>query len=232
LGVNFIDTADAYGPEVSEQLIAEALYPYPEDLVIATKGGVVRGRVHDWYPDGRPDHLRQALDDSLRRLRLERIDLYQLHAPDPQVPLEESLGALADLQREGKVRHLGVSNVSLHQLHQAQKVITVASVQNRYNLADRDSEKVLQACERQGIAFIPWYPLAMGKLTGPANHLSAVAWACNGTPAQIALAWLLRHSPVMLPIPGTARVRHLEENVAAARMQLTEEEYQRLFEDA
>jgi aryl-alcohol dehydrogenase-like predicted oxidoreductase len=232
LGVNFIDTADAYGPEVSERLIAEALYPYPKYLVIATKGGLVRGRVHDWYPDGRPAHLRQALDDSLRRLRLERIDLYQLHTPDPNVPLEESLGALADLQREGKVRHLGVSNVSLHQLHQAQKVIAVAAVQNRYNLTDRDSEKVLQACERAGIAFIPWYPLATGKLTGPANHLSAVAWACNGTPGQIALAWLLRHSPVMLPIPGTGRVRHLEENVAAARMRLTEDEYQRLTEDA
>jgi aryl-alcohol dehydrogenase-like predicted oxidoreductase len=176
--------------------------------------------------------LRQALDDSLRRLRLERIDLYQLHAPDPRVPLEESLGALADLQREGKVRHLGVSNVSLQQLQQAQKIIPVASVQNRYNLTDRDSEGVLQACERQGIAFIPWYPLATGKLSGPANHLSAVAWACNGTPAQIALAWLLRHSPVLLPIPGTARVRHLEENVAAARMRLTEDEYQRLTEDA
>jgi aryl-alcohol dehydrogenase-like predicted oxidoreductase len=232
LGVNFIDTADAYGPEVSERLIAEALYPYPEDLVIATKGGLVRGRVHDWYPDGRPAHLRQALEDSLRRLRLERIDLYQLHAPDPKVPLEESLGALADLQREGKIRHLGVSNVSLQQLHQAQKVIAVASVQNRYNLADRDSEKVLQACERQGIAFIPWYPLGTGELTGPGNHRSAVAWECNGTPAQVALAWLLRHSPVMLPIPGTANVRHLEENVAAARMRLTDDEYQRLLEDA
>ncbi len=220
LGVNFVDTADSYGPEVSERLIAEALYPYPPDLVIATKGGLVRPRPAAWDADGRPAHLRRAVEGSLRRLRLERIDLYQLHAVDPRVPLEESVGALADLQAEGKIRHIGVSNVSAAELARAQRVAPIVAVQNRYNLTDRASEDVLAICARDGLTFIPWFPLAAGPLAAPGGPLARIAAEQRATPAQVALAWLLHHSPAMLPIPGTARRDHLEENVAAAALRL------------
>jgi pyridoxine 4-dehydrogenase len=228
LGVNFIDTADSYGPEVSERLIAETLYPYPEDLVIATKGGQERPGPDLWVPNGRPEHLRAALEGSLRRLRLDQIDLYQLHRPDPKVPFEESVGALADLQREGKIRHIGLSNVTREQLAIAQKIVRIVSVQNRYNLTDRVSEDVLVACEHQGIAFIPWFPLAAGPLTEASGLLGRIAQRHGATPAQVALAWLLQRSPVMLLIPGTSKVAHLEENVAAAALKLTDEEYAEL----
>ncbi|HWE64135.1 MAG TPA: aldo/keto reductase [Chloroflexota bacterium] len=221
LEINFIDTADSYGPEVSENLIAEALYPYPKGLVIATKGGQVRPGPDQWVPDGRPEHLRQACEGSLRRLRVDHIDLYQLHRPDPKVPFDQSVGALAALQREGKIRHIGLSNVTVDQLEQASRIVQVVSVQNRYSLFDRSSEGVLQACQREGIAFIPWAPLGSGK---QAAALEQVAARHQATPGQLALAWLLHHSPVMLPIPGTSRVAHLEENVAAVAIRLTDEE--------
>jgi pyridoxine 4-dehydrogenase len=220
LGVNLIDTADSYGPEVSENLIAEALYPYPEGLVIATKGGLRRTGPGEWPRDGRPERLRECCEASLRRLRLERIDLYQLHSPDRNVPLEDSVGALRDLQAEGKVRHIGVSNVSLVELERARAVADVVSVQNRYSVAERDSENVLDACERDGVGFIPWFPLATGDLARPGGPLDELARACDATPGQLALAWLLHRSPVILPIPGTASVEHLEENVAAADLTL------------
>jgi pyridoxine 4-dehydrogenase len=225
LGVNFIDTADAYGPEVSERLIAEALYPYPPGLVIATKGGLERTGPGQWPTNGRPEHLRRALEDSLRRLRLERIDLYQFHRPDPHVPFEESVGAIAALQREGKIRHVGLSNVSTDQLARAQGIVPIVSVQNRYSIDDRQSEDVLAACERQSIGFIPWLPLGTGRLD---DLLERIARRHDATPRQITLAWLLRRSPVMLPIPGTSSVAHLEENVAAATIRLSAEEFEEL----
>jgi pyridoxine 4-dehydrogenase len=230
LGINLIDTADSYGPHVSEELIAEALHPYPEDLVIATKGGLTRTGPSEWPRDGRPEHLREACEGSLRRLRVERIDVYQLHAPDPRVPFEDSVGALKDLQDEGKIRHVGVSNVSVEQLGIAREIVPVVSVQNRYNLADRSSEDVLAECEGLGIGFIPWWPLAAGSLAEPGGPVAAIAERHDATAAQVALAWLLQRSAVMLPIPGTGSVEHLEENVAAAQLRLDESEMRRLSE--
>jgi pyridoxine 4-dehydrogenase len=224
LGVNLIDTADSYGPEVSEGLIAEALHPYPDGLVIATKGGLTRSGPDSWNRDGRPEHLREACEGSLRRLRLDRIDLYQLHAPDPKVPFDESVGTMASLHDEGKVRLVGLSNVSVEQLHQALEIVPIASVQNRFNLTDRSSEDVLDECERLGIGFIPWFPLATGKLARPGGPLDEIAERHDATPSQIALAWLLARSPVMLPIPGTGSVEHLEENLAAAQIELSEDQ--------
>jgi aryl-alcohol dehydrogenase-like predicted oxidoreductase len=224
VGVNLIDTADSYGPEVSENLIAEALHPYPDGLVIATKGGMRRTGPGEWPLDARPERLKQCCADSLRRLRLERIDLYQLHAPDPKVPFEDSVGALKELQDEGKIRHVGMSNVSLEQLEQARGLVDVVTVQNRYNLTDRSSENVLDACDQAGIGFIPWFPLAVGSLAEAGGALEEVAHAHDATPAQVALAWLLARSPVMLPIPGTGSIEHLEENVEAVELTLTHEE--------
>jgi pyridoxine 4-dehydrogenase len=221
LGVNLIDTADSYGPGVSEELIAEALHPYPDGLVIATKGGLVRPGPGDWRRNGRPEHLQAACEASLRRLRVACIDLYQLHAADPNVPYAESIGALARLQAAGKIRHIGVSNVSVQQLQQARSLVTVVSVQNRYNLEDRGSEPVLKACERDALAFLPWFPLAAGPLAQPHGALARVAQRHRATTAQVALGWLLAHSPVMVPIPGTASMAHLEENCAAAALALT-----------
>jgi pyridoxine 4-dehydrogenase len=222
LGVTFFDTADSYGPEVSETIIAEALHPYPAGLVIGTKGGFTRpGR--SWRADGRPAHLRAALDGSLQRLRLERIDLYQFHTPDPRVPFAESIGTLADAQRAGKIRHIGLSNVSVAQLAEAERLVEVVSVQNEYNLNDRASEDVLAACTQRGIAFIPWYPLGAGSALRAAK-LKRVAARHGATPAQVALAWLLERSPIMLPIPGTSAIAHLEENVAAATLRLSAED--------
>ena len=228
LEVNLIDTADSYGPEVSENLIAEALYPYPDGLVIATKGGLRRTGPGKWPRDARPERLKECCEASIRRLRLERIDLYQLHSPDPKVPLEDSLGALRDLQDEGKIRHIGVSNVSAEQLDRARAVVDVVTVQNRYNLVDRSSEDVLEACERGGLGFIPWFPLATGDLARPGGPVDELASAHEATPGQLALAWLLARSPVMLPIPGTASIDHLEENVAAQRISLDGEDLERL----
>jgi pyridoxine 4-dehydrogenase len=224
LGVNLIDTSDAYGPHVNELQIAEALHPYPEGLVIATKGGLVRDESGAWIRDGRPERLREACEASLSRLRLERIDLYQLHAPDRRVPLEESVGALARLRDEGKIRHVGLSNVGVEQLERARRIVPVASVQNRYNLADRSSEDVLRHCEGEGIGFLPWHPLAVGELARPGGRLDVVARAKGATPAQVALAWLLSRSPAALPIPGTASLAHLEENAAAAALPLEDDE--------
>jgi pyridoxine 4-dehydrogenase len=224
LGVNLIDTADSYGPEVSENLIAEALHPYPDGLVIATKGGLRRSGPGRWPNDARPERLKECCEGSLRRLRLERIDLYQLHAPDPSVPLEDSLGALKELQEEGKIRHIGVSNVSLEELERARAVVDVVTLQNRYSVVDRHFEDVLEACEEAGIGFIPWFPLARGDLAEPWGPLDEIARARGATPGQVALAWLLAHSPVMLPIPGTTSVAHLEENVAASALRLSDDE--------
>jgi aryl-alcohol dehydrogenase-like predicted oxidoreductase len=224
LGVNFIDTADAYGPNVSEELIAEALYPYPAGLVIATKGGHVRSGPGRWETDGRPEHLRAACEGSLRRLKLDRIDVYQFHRPDPRVPYAESIGALVDLQREGKIRHIGISNASVEQLASARKLAQIVSVQNRYNSGDRASEDVLKVCEQEGIVFIPWAPVAAGSLARPGGPLDTIARTYHATHGQIALAWLLQRATVMLPIPGTSRVAHLEENVAAAALRLAEED--------
>jgi pyridoxine 4-dehydrogenase len=223
-GANFIDTADSYGPGVSERLIAKALYPYPRDLVIATKGGLVRPGPDRWEPDGRPQHLREACEGSLMRLKLDRIDLYQLHTVDPRVPLEDSLDTLLNLQREGKIRHIGVSNVNLSQLAQARAAVQVVSVQNRYNIEDRTHEDVLEACTRNGLAFLPWYPLAAGALASASGLLDEIARRHRATRSQVALAWLLRRSPVMLPIPGTSSIAHFEENMAAASLRLTEDE--------
>ncbi|MBX6390447.1 MAG: aldo/keto reductase [Frankia sp.] len=228
LGVNFIDTADSYGPYVSEELIAKALYPYPDGLVIATKAGLVRTGPNEWVPLGRPAYLRQEVEMSLRRLRVERIDLFQLHRIDPQTPPEDQLGELRALQREGKIRHIGLSEVTVDELLNAQSLVEVVSVQNRYNLADRASEEVLDYCEREGLGFIPWFPVATGRLARPGGPLDAAAKAHGATPAQLALAWLLRRSPVMLPIPGTKSVAHIEENVAAAGITLSDEEYRAL----
>ena len=228
LGINLIDTADSYGPDVSERLIAEALHPYPDGLVIATKAGLVRGGPGDWRSNGRPEHLREACEGSLRRLRREQIDLYQLHRPDPDVPYEESLGALVDLQREGKVGQIGVSNVKIAQLEQALGLAEIVSVQNRFNLTDRRSEDVLEACAERGIAFIPWFPLATGSLARPGTALDEIASGQDAAPSQIALAWLLRRAEVMLPIPGTSSIEHLDENVAAAGVELSDEDMEAL----
>jgi pyridoxine 4-dehydrogenase len=228
LGVNLIDTAESYGPFVSEELIAEALHPYPAGLVIATKTGLERPGPDKWVPDGRPERLRQGLEGSLKRLRVERIDLYQLHRVDPRVPAEDQFGVFREFQREGKVRHVGLSEANLDQVERAGEYFPVATVQNRYNFADREWEIVVDHCEREGIGFIPWYPLQVGKLDEPGTPLAAVAEAKGATPSQVALAWLLQRASVMLPIPGTSRVKHLEENVGAAALRLTEPELKRL----
>jgi pyridoxine 4-dehydrogenase len=226
LGVTLIDTAESYGPYVSEELIAEALHPYPKDLVIATKVGLDRTGPNQWPVNGRPERMREGLEGSLRRLRLERIDLYQLHRIDPDVPEEEQFGTLRQFQTEGKVRHLGLSEVTVAQIERARQFFDIVSVQNRYNLADREWESVVDYCERENIGFIPWFPLAVGKLADESNApLARVAKAHDAAPAQIALAWLLRRAKVMLPIPGTSRVKHLEENVAGAVIELTDEEF-------
>jgi pyridoxine 4-dehydrogenase len=232
LGVDLIDTADSYGPHVSEQLIAEALHPYPEGLVIATKGGLERGGPGDWSRNGRPEHLREACERSLRDLQVDRIDLYQLHAVDPDVPYAESVGALKELQDEGKIRHVGVSNVSAEQLEEARSIVDVVSVQNRFNLGDRSSADVLAVCERDGLGFFPWFPLAAGNLARPGGVLAEIAEAHDATPGQVALAWLLARSPVMLPIPGTGSTAHLEENLGAADLSLTDDELERLEQAA
>ena len=223
-GVDLIDTADSYGPEVSENLIAEALHPYPESLVIATKGGLRRTGPSQWPRDARPERLKECCEGSLRRLKLDRIELYQLHSPDNRVPLEESMGALKELQDEGKIGHVGVSNVSAEQLERARAVVEVVSVQNRYNLEDRRSDDLLDACEAANIGFIPWFPLATGRLAEPGGPLDRIAREHGATPAQIALAWLLARSPVMLPIPGTSSIAHFEENLAAAEVDLSPDE--------
>jgi pyridoxine 4-dehydrogenase len=228
LGVNLIDTADSYGPQVSERLIAEALHPYPDELVIATKGGSVRPGPGQWVLNGRPEHLKQACEDSLRRLRLDRIDLYQLHAIDPNVPLAESLGALKELQDQGKVRHIGVSNFNARQLEEARGLVDVVSVQNRYSVSDRGSQDVLDACEANHIAFLPYFPLAAGRLTRPGGALDAIAKAHDATTGQVALAWLLQSSPNAIPIPGTSSGEHLAENYAAASLELSSEEMETL----
>jgi pyridoxine 4-dehydrogenase len=225
LGVNLIDTADSYGPEVSENLIAEALHPYPEDLVIATKGGLRRTGPGEWPRDLRPERIKECCEGSLRRLKVDQIYLYQLHAVDPNVPYEETVGAAKELQDEGKVRHVGVCNVNVEQLAIARGVVDVISVQNHYSVVDRDAESVLEVCERDGLGFLPWFPLGAGTLPDEAAEtLDTIANAHEATRFQIALAWLLHHSPVMLPIPGTSQVAHLDENVAAGAVQLTDEE--------
>jgi len=225
LGVNFIDTAESYGPHVSEQFIGETLHPYPKDLVIATKGGLDRPGPSQWVPNARPERLREELDGSLRRLKVERIDLYQLHRIDPKVPEKEQFETLAEFQKQGKVRHIGLSEVNVAEIERAGKHFRVVSVQNRYNLADREWEDVVVHCEANGIAFIPWYPLAAAKLADKGGALGRIAKKHKATPAQVALAWLLKRSPVMLPIPGTSKVAHLEENVGAAEIELSEEEF-------
>ncbi|HUL02236.1 MAG TPA: aldo/keto reductase [Gemmatimonadales bacterium] len=222
LGITLIDTADAYGPEVSERLIAEALSPYPADLVIATKGGFERPGPGSWKENGHPEHLRAACHGSLSRLKLERIDLYQLHRIDARVPLDEQLGALRQLQQEGKIRHIGLSEVSVADLERARRVVPVVSVQNRYSVSDRRADDVVTYCERERLGFLPWFPLDTGRLARPASPLARVAGRLRATPGQVALAWLLRRSPAMLPIPGTSSVAHLEENTAAALLDLTD----------
>lgn len=232
LGVNFIDTADSYGPEVSERLIGETLSPYPADLVIATKGGLTRSGPNKWLPVGRAEYLRQCVEMSLRRLRLQRIDLYQLHRIDPRVPLEESLGELKKLQEEGKIRHIGLSEVKPAEIEQARKIVTVVTVQNRYNLGDREHEDTLQYCEQHGIGFIPWFPVAAGRLAQPGGVLDQAAKRHEASVAQIALAWLLHRSPVILPIPGTSSVAHLEQNIGAASVKLSAEEWSTIEAEA
>lgn len=224
LGVNFIDTADSYGPFVSEEIIAEALHPYPAGLVIATKSGFDRPGPNQWTENGRPEHLREGCEGSLRRLRLDRIDLFQLHRIDPKVPAEDQLGTLKKLQAEGKIKHIGLSEVSVAQIENARKTVPIVSVQNRYSLADQGSEDVLNYCERENIGFIPWFPLGAGKLSATGSPLARMASAHHATPSQLALAWLLWRSPVMLPIPGTSKVSHLEENIAAASIKLEDRE--------
>ncbi len=228
-GVNFIDTADSYGPGVSETLIAKALYPYPAGLVIASKGGFIRPGPGSWAADCRPEHLRRVCGESLKRLQLDRIEIYQLHTIDHRVPIEESVGALVDLQREGKIRHIGVSNASAAELARARAVAEIVSVQNAYNLRDRSSDELVDMCTDAGIAFIPYYPLAKGRLAGgPGSPLDSIAQSHDSTPRQIALAWLLHRSPVMLPIPGTSSIAHLEENLAAANIRLSPKEFRNL----
>jgi pyridoxine 4-dehydrogenase len=230
LGVTFIDTADSYGPYVSEELIREALHPYPDELVIATKAGQVRTGPGEWHALGRPEYLRQEAEMSLRRLGLERIDLFQLHRVDPKVPFEEQVGVFVELQREGKVRHIGLSNVSVEQIRRARAIASIATVQNRYNLADRAAEDVLEYCASEDIGFIPWFPIATGELARPGGPIDSVAREIGATPSQLALAWLLQRSPNTLPIPGTASVAHLEENVSAAAVRLTDEQFTALTE--
>jgi len=232
LGVTFIDTADAYGPGLNEELLADALHPYPEGLVIGTKAGQSRPSPDDWIPLGRPEYLRQQAELSLRRLRLDRIDLFQLHRIDPLVPLADQIGALAQLQDEGRIRHIGVSEVTVDQLVQIRRQVEVVSVQNLYNLVDRHHEPVLEYCERENIPFIPWVPVARGQLTGPGSPSADVARAVGATPGQIALAWLLHRSPVIVPIPGTSSLTHLEENVGAAEIELTDEQVKALTDAA
>lgn len=223
LGVNLMDTADSYGPYVDEELIAEALYPYPAGLVIATKGGMTRPGPNQWQTNGRPEHLRQACEGSLRRLKVDHIDLYQFHWPDPKVPFEDSVGEIAGMRAEGKIRHVGLSNVSVEQLRRAQKIVPIVSVQNRYNISDRASKDVLQACASENIGFLPWAPLM-----GSNGKLEGIARAHNATVAQVTLAWLLWHSPAMLPIPGTSSIAHLEENIAAASLNISDDEFKSL----
>jgi len=226
LDINFIDTADSYGPNVSEELIAEALYPYPAGLVIATKGGWNRPGPNQWTHDATPEHLRRAVDGSLKRLRLDRIDVYQLHVPDPVVPFEASVETLAQLRKEGKIRLVALSNVTQEHIERARKIVPIVSVQNRYSFADREWDYVVDYCEGNGIAFIPWFPLGAGKVAG--EVLNRIARAHSASPTQVALAWLLHRSPIMLPIPGTSSIEHLEQNVAAATLRLSEEEYEKL----
>jgi len=228
LGVNLIDTADAYGPEVDELLIAEALYPYPKGLVIATKGGNTRPGPGQWVPDGRPEYLKQCVDKSLKRLRLDRIDLYQLHRIDPKVPEEESLGALKEMQTVGKIRHVGLSEVSPEQIERARKILPIVSVQNRYNITDRQWENTLQYCEKEGLGFMPWSPIGGSRGLKGVEKVEAAAKQRGVSVVQLALAWLLGRSPVMLPIPGTSSLAHLEENIAAMRLKLTPEEWKAL----
>src|SRR5947199_897592 len=227
LGVNLIDTSDAYGPETSELLIAEALHPYPKGLIIATKGGLTRPGPRDWVPNGHPDYLKGCVDKNLKRLRLDRIDLYQLHRIDPKVPMEESLGALKEMQTAGKIRHVGLSEVSPAEIERARKVVPIVSTQNRYNVEDRKWEKAIDYCEKENLGFLPWFPVGGGRGVKSAA-LDAVAKARGVTVYQVALAWLLQRSPVMLPIPGTSNIQHLEDNVAAAKLRLTPEEWKTL----
>jgi len=227
LDVNFIDTADSYGPNVSEELIAEALFPYPAGLVIATKGGWNRPGPNQWTHDATPSHLREAVEGSLKRLRLDRIDVYQLHIPDPIVSFETSVETLAQLRSEGKIRLIALSNVTQEHIERARKIVPIVSVQNRYSFADREWDYVVDYCERNGIAFIPWFPLGAGKVAG--EVLNRIAQAHHASPTQVALAWLLRRSPIMLPIPGTSSIEHLEENVAAVSVRLTADDYKKLF---
>ena len=228
LGVNLIDTADSYGPHVSEELIAEALHPYPEGLVIATKAGLTRPGPYQWDADGRPEYLRECLEGSLRRLRIDRIDLFQLHRPDPATPFLESVGTLAELREEGKIRHVGLSNVTVEQLQEARRAVPIVSVQNHFNLGDREDEPMLELCAAEGIAYLPWAPLCGGRLETAA--LSRVASAHHATPAQVALAWVLSRSPTTLPIPGTGSIAHLEENVGAADLRLRPDEIDAVVE--
>jgi len=220
LGINFIDTADSYGPYVSEEIIAEALHPYPAGLVIATKGGFDRPGPDKWVENGRPEHLRSACEGSLRRLRLDRIDLYQLHRIDPKVPAEDQLGTLKDMQVRGKIKHIGLSEVSVKQIQHARAIVPIVSVQNRYSITDRGSEDVLEYCEQENLGFIPWFPLAAGRVSGLESPIGHIAARWKASPSQVALAWLLARSPVILPIPGTSRLEHLEENVAAAELKI------------
>ena len=228
LGINFIDTADSYGPLVSEEIIAEALYPYPKGLVIATKAGLERPGPDQWVPNGKPAHLREGCEGSLRRLRVERIDLFQLHRIDDKVPAEEQLGTLKELQAEGKIKHIGLSEVSVAQIEHARKLVPIVTVQNRYSVLDRGAEDVLEYCERAKIGFIPWFPLGAGELSAAGSKLEKIAEHAKITPSQLALAWLLRRSAVMLPIPGTSRVDHLEENVATASVKIDDRTYEEL----
>ena len=228
LGINFIETADSYGPAVSEDLIAEALFPYTDGLVIATKGGLTRSGPDQWQPVGRPEYLRQCVEMSLRRLKVERIDLYQLHRIDPAVPLADQIGVLTDLQKEGKIRHLGLSEVNVVQITEVQKLATIVSIQNLYNIANRQSEAVLHYCETNNLGFIPWFPVAAGELAKPGGILDTAAKQHGATVAQLALAWLLKRSPVMLPIPGTSSIKHLEENTGAAGLHIDDELFAQL----
>ena len=228
LGINFIDTADSYGPGVSEEIIAEALHPYQPGLVIATKGGFMRPGPNRWVENGKPEHLRSACEGSLRRLRLDQIDLYQLHRIDPKVPAEEQLGTLKDLQAQGKIKHIGLSEVSVKQIRHARTIVPIVCVQNRYSVTDRGSEDVLEYCEQEKLGFIPWFPLAAGRISGSESPIGRIAARWKATPSQVALAWLLGRSPVMLPIPGTSKVEHLEENVAAAELKIDASKSQEL----
>jgi aryl-alcohol dehydrogenase-like predicted oxidoreductase len=232
LGINFIDTADSYGPGVSEEIIAEALRPYPANLVIATKSGFDRPGPDKWVENGKPEHLRSACEGSLRRLRLDRIDLYQLHRIDPKVPAEDQLGTLNDLQAQGKIKHIGLSEVSVRQIKHAQTIASIVSVQNRYSITDRGAEDVLEYCEKEKMAFIPWFPLAAGQLSGGKSPISRAAAQLKATPSQVALAWLLARSPAILAIPGTSSVLHLEENVAAAGLEIDADRMQQLVKAA